>query len=271
MSETNRPFELIVPKENKVPFILSIPHGGIAFPKELQQTYNQSLISAPDDTDWFLEILYDFAEEMGITIIKAKYSRWVIDLNRTPENQSLYNDGRIITSLCPTTDFLGNMIYKSKEDIPNKVEVQRRLESYYWPYHNQIDLLIKDCKTDFGKVLFWDAHSIRRNVKTIQENPFPDLILGNNDEKTSGIEYINIALENLSSGSFEITHNSPFKGGFITRSKGNPSQNIHALQLEMCKDLYMNSNETEYDPVKAITVKKVLKKTFNHLIEALDA
>jgi N-formylglutamate deformylase len=120
-------------------------------------------------------------------------------------------------------------------------------------------------------VLFWDAHSIRRNVKTIQENPFPDLILGNNDEKTSGIEYINIALKNLSSGSFEITHNTPFKGGFITRSKGNPSQNIHALQLEMCKDLYMKSNETEYDPVKAITVKKVLKKTFNHLIEALDA
>jgi N-formylglutamate deformylase len=271
MSETNRPFELIVPKENKVPFILSIPHGGIAFPKELQQTYNQSLISAPDDTDWFLEILYDFAEEMGITIIKAKYSRWVIDLNRTPENQSLYNDGRIITSLCPTTDFLGNMIYRSKEDIPNKVEVQRRLESYYWPYHNQIDLLIKDCKTDFGKVLFWDAHSIRRNVKTIQENPFPDLILGNNDKKTSGIEYINIALKNLSSGSFEITHNTPFKGGFITRSKGNPSQNIHALQLEMCKDLYMKSNETEYDPLKAITVKKVLKKTFNHLIKALDA
>ena len=70
MSETNRPFELIVPKKNKVPFILSIPHGGIAFPKELKHTYNQSLISAPDDTDWFLEILYDFAEEMGITIKK---------------------------------------------------------------------------------------------------------------------------------------------------------------------------------------------------------
>ena len=73
MSETKRPFELIIPKEKKVPFVLSIPHCGTAFPTELEQTYNQSLISAPDDTEWFLEILYDFAEEMGITIIKAKY------------------------------------------------------------------------------------------------------------------------------------------------------------------------------------------------------
>ena len=72
MPSNTTPFELIVPKTKKTPFILSIPHCGIAFPNELKNTYNQSLISAPDDTDWFLEILYDFAEDMGITIIKAK-------------------------------------------------------------------------------------------------------------------------------------------------------------------------------------------------------
>ncbi|MDG1349852.1 MAG: N-formylglutamate amidohydrolase [Crocinitomicaceae bacterium] len=271
MPSNTTPFELIVPKTKKTPFILSIPHCGIAFPNELKNTYNQSLISAPDDTDWFLEILYDFAEDMGITIIKAVYSRWVIDLNRTPENQSLYNDGRIITSLCPTTDFLGKPLYLSKEHEPNAEEIQRRLKTYYWPYHNKIDMLLEDCKASFGKALLWDAHSIRRHVETIQKKAFPDLILGNNDLQTANKPYVDTALKHLGSGPYKITHNTPFKGGYITRSKGNPAENIHALQLEMCKDLYMSSKETIYDVSRAATIKKMLKNTFNHLIHQLNA
>ena len=79
----------------------------------------------PDDTDWYLEKLYDFAASMGVTVIEAVYSRWVIDLNRTPQNKNLYNDGRIITALCPTTDFLGDPLYKSREFEPGRNEVER--------------------------------------------------------------------------------------------------------------------------------------------------
>ena len=270
MTDTNQPYELILPQTIKVPFILSIPHCGTQFPVELKNHYVSSLIEAPDDTDWFLEELYDFAEKMGVTVIKAVYSRWVIDLNRTPENQSLYNDGRIITSLCPTTTFFGEKLYKNKDKQPGKEEVERRLKQYYWPYHNKIDELIDMHKAEFGKVLFWDAHSIRRNVETIQKDDFPDLILGNDDLKTAGTAFIEKTLQTLGSGKFELKHNTPFKGGYITRSKGNPKENIHALQLEMCKDLYMSNNETTYDPKKAARVKRLLKSTFENLISDLN-
>ena len=139
-----------------------------------------------------LQELYDFASEMGVTIIEAVYSRWVIDLNRTPENQNLYHDGRIITALCPKTDFLGIPIYTNSENEPSKNEIQRRLKAYYTPYHEKIDHLLIDLKKEFGEVLFWDAHSIRRNVRTIQEGDFPDLILGNNDETTASKKIIEI-------------------------------------------------------------------------------
>lgn len=271
MTHPNQPFELIQPKTKKIPFVLSIPHCGIQFPPELKNNFESHLIEAPDDTDWFLEILYDFAEEMGITVIKAIYSRWVIDLNRTPENQSLYNDGRIITSLCPTTTFFGEKLYKNEALQPNKQEVERRLKQYYWPYHNKIDELLQSCKEEFGEVLFWDAHSIRRNVETIQKEDFPDLILGNDDLKTAGTTFIDQAIQTLGSESLELKHNTPFKGGYITRSKGNPNENIHALQLEMCKDLYMSNNETSYEPKKAERIKKLLKSTFENLISQLNA
>ena len=269
-SQHTPPYKITQPKNKKVGILISIPHCGISFPDNIKTKFVSALIRNPDDTDWYLEKLYDFASEMGITIIEAVYSRWVIDLNRTPQNQSLYNDGRIITALCPNTDFLGNSIYLSKETQPAKEEIQQRLKDYYEPYHQKIDELVDELKNEFEKVIFWDAHSIRRNVKTIQNTDFPDLILGNNDGLTASPEVIQNALNSLETSGLEVKHNHPFKGGYLTRSKGNPKNQIHALQLEMSKDLYMSNNEMDYNEQKAEDIKQLLKQTFKNLISLLN-
>ena len=260
------PFFIKEPKEKKVPFVLSLPHRGTEFPAELEGFYVPELVEVLDDTDWDLEKLYDFATELGVTVIYAKYSRWVIDLNREPDSKPLYTDGRLITELCPKTTFLGVNIYRNKEYEPDDAEIDRRLDNYFFPYHQKIDELLSGLKDEFGHAIFWDGHSIRRNVKTIRKEPFPDFILGNNDGKTAGQNFIDTVLETLRSGIWQINHNDPFKGGYLTRSKGNPSKNIHALQLEMSKDLYMSENELVYDPEKAKKVKRLLRKTFDNLI-----
>src|SRR3712207_430138 len=97
----NNPYFIIEAKGRKVPIILSVPHSGTEFPEELKAQYRPEMIEQPDDTDWFVHDLYNFAPELGITVIHAKYSRWVIDLNRDPTSEPLYNDGRIITGLTP--------------------------------------------------------------------------------------------------------------------------------------------------------------------------
>ena len=115
----NEPYFLIEPAGKKVPIILSSPHSGTEFPGELKAQFRAELMAQPDDTDWFVHDLYNFAPALGITVIHAKYSRWVIDLNRDPESIPLYTDGRIITELVPKTDFLGNEIYVDKNHIPD--------------------------------------------------------------------------------------------------------------------------------------------------------
>ncbi len=263
------PYYIVEPKAEKVPFVLSIPHRGTQFPDELKNNYVPELQKVLDDTDWFLEKLYDFAPQLGITTIYAKYSRWVIDLNRDPDSKPLYNDGRIITALCPTTDFFGKSIYKQKDFEPDDAEILRRLENYFRPYHQKIDEIIVNLKNEFGQVIFWDAHSIRRRVETIHQEPFPDFILGNNDGKTAAEKLIETTLNSLKQSDWQINHNDPFKGGFLTRSKGNSRENIHALQLEMSKDLYMDSSELNYDDEKAERVKTLLRTTFKNLIKLL--
>src|SRR5690242_9403103 len=105
------PFNISPATQNQVPILISVPHCGFDFPQELKDQYKSNLASSPDDTDWFVNKLYDFAPSMGMTMISAVYSRWVIDLNRDPKSKPLYSDGRIITGLCPTTNFLGEPIY----------------------------------------------------------------------------------------------------------------------------------------------------------------
>ena len=265
------PFVIIQPKKPIVPFILSVPHCGTDFPDELKNDFKPEMMSAPDDTDWYVHELYKFASDMGITVIHAKYSRWVIDLNRNPESAPLYDDGRIITGLTTTTDFFGNSIYLSDEKIPNQKEVERRLENYYWPYYSKLQALLDERVAQFGKVLLWDAHSIRHLVPTIREGAFPDMILGNNDEKTAHTNLIQTALTNLRSGEYGVNHNSPFKGGHITRYFGQPANNIHALQLEMNKILYMDDTETVFNEDRANKVRSILTKTFEALINEISA
>ena len=264
-----KPFKIYKAKGPTVPIVLSVPHCGTQFPKELKKKYNPRLQKIVDDTDFYVDQLYNFVSEMGITMIRARYSRWVIDLNRDPESAPLYNDGRIITGLTPTTDFFGHELYRKEKYVPDQKEVNRRLENYYWPYYEKVKSLLEACKEEHGKALLWDAHSIREFVPTIRETKFPDMILGNNEEKTAHPELIKTALEGLKSGPYQVNHNDPFKGGHITRYFGKPEEQIHALQLEMNKILYMDDRELLFDEDRANEMRAVLKPTIEALINTL--
>jgi N-formylglutamate deformylase len=242
---------------------LSIPHSGTHIPDAIRDQYHDGVLKEMDDTDWFLDQLYDFAGEEGIWTIKANYSRWVIDLNRDPESKPLYDDGRQITALTPLKTFSGKDIYNSEG--PDDAEIKKRLDTFYWPYYDAIQNQIQELKKDFPHVLLWDAHSIRHKIPSIQLSVFPELILGDNDKRSAHPALISKAIELLGSSGYSFAHNHPFKGGHITRYFGNPSDGIHALQLEMSKLNYMNKSETKYNEIRASQIKSLLKSTLYHL------
>ena len=261
-------FDIIAPTKKAVPFILSIPHSGTKFPTKKQFLFDKNQIKKLDDTDWFLEYLYDFAATLGVTTIKANYHRWLIDLNRDPENKALYNDGRIITSICPETNFLGENIYIDGYQ-PSSVEISKRIKNYFLPYHNKIDDLIAGFLKTHKKVFFWDAHSISRFVPTIHPSPFPDLIIGDNNGLSCENKFTKICQKILGNSNFDLNYNKPFRGGYLTRSKGNPNKKINAIQLEMSKDLYMNEKTNSYENSKSNVIKSLLENTFKEIIQEL--
>ncbi len=263
-------FRLIEPAEITSPIILSIPHCGTEIPADILTELKPEMLP-PDDTDWFVDELYSFAKKLGVLVITSVVNRWVIDLNRNPDNSPLYNDGRVITDLCPCTDFLGRRIYKDERSQIAAGEVARRKTLYFNPYHLKLRETAEAIKRKFGKALIWDCHSIRRMVPSISENPFPSLILGSADGTSAPADVISTAFNGLSASNFELTQNYPFRGGYITREYGRPAQNIYALQLEMAKDIYMADNETVYSPQKAAIIQESLIKTLSDLNDLLNA
>ncbi|HEX8040946.1 MAG TPA: N-formylglutamate amidohydrolase [Chryseosolibacter sp.] len=262
-------YRIKLPAGRRVPVVVSVPHCGTAFPEEIKDDYRAELIKAPDDTDWFVDRLYGFAPSIGITMISAVLSRWVIDLNRSPADIPLYSDGRIITGLCPTTTFLGDPLYKDGRSKVEAEEIKRRTELYYRPYHAGLREILDDLKSEFGQVLLWDCHSIRQRVPTLYAGKFPDLILGSADGRSAEEDLIEIALDNLVDEGYTLHHNEPFKGGYVTRNYGRPEKGEHALQLEMSKINYMDDFELQYEPVRAERIGKVLHKTLGSLGDAL--
>ncbi|MFZ5972331.1 MAG: N-formylglutamate amidohydrolase [Bacteroidota bacterium] len=262
-------FEVVPATAPVVPILLSVPHCGTFFPEDVKDGFKPELIAKPDDTDWFVHQLYDFAPALGITMVYANVSRWVIDLNRDPQSKPLYNDGRVITALCPTTDFLGQPIYRDERTTVGDSEVQRRLDLYYHPYYRELQQQLDSLFARFGKVLLWDCHSIRQHVPSIREEKFPDLILGDADGASASEGLISKTLGVLQRSNYTLSHNHPFKGGYITRSFGKPLQNHHALQLEMTKVNYMDDAETGYDEKRAGNIRNVLKEVFRELIQCL--
>lgn len=262
-------FHLTPPRTPEVPILLSVPHCGNDFPVEVRDEYEPAYVQWPDDTDWFVNRLYDFAPDMGITLLSARISRLVIDLNRSPDEKPLYGDGRLITGLCPTTTFLGEPLYRDKRKQIDPEEVDRRLARYFRSYHEKIQSLLSGLHERHGQVLLWDCHSIRQSVPTIHKEPFPDLILGDVDGTSASPGVIEATLSVLDHSDYQTRHNFPFKGGFITRHFGQPANGRHALQLEMTKVNYMDDSETKYDEVRAEKVRSLLKTIFQKLIEHL--
>jgi N-formylglutamate deformylase len=258
------------PRATEVPIIVSVPHCGTAFPEELKDDFRADLVSNPDDTDWFVHKLYDFAPDMGITLIHANVSRWIIDLNRDPESKPLYSDGRLITGLCPVTTFKGEHLYNDARPEVHPDEVQRRLKDHFYPYHDRLSGLLEQKKEKFGKVLLWDCHSIRQEVHSIYPSKFPDLVLGDNDGFAAGAFLTEIVSKSLINGGYSFENNFLFKGGYITRHYGRPSLHQHALQLEMTKVNYMDDSELRYDEARASKIRDVLRRTFEKLITVLS-
>ena len=245
------------------PLLVSLPHDGSAIPDAIAARMTASARKAPD-TDWHVARLYAFAREMGASMLVPVYSRYVVDLNRPPDDTSLY-PGQNTTGLCPVVQFSGAAIYRDGQE-PTPDEIPDRVDAYWRPYHRSLAGELRRIRDAHGRVVLWEGHSIRGECPFLFEGRLPDFNLG-----TSGGASCSPALQARLESVLAAQHdhdfvvNGRFKGGYITRHHGDPDRGVDAVQMEISQRMYMDEETYAWDEERARDTQAILRQ----LLEAV--
>jgi N-formylglutamate deformylase len=219
------------------PLILSIPHSGTILPQALEARLRSPWL-ARKDTDWWIDKLYEpVYRDLEATIIQTTFSRTLIDVNRDPSGRSLY-PGQATTELCPTTTFDGEDLYVTGL-APTGQEIAERQMAYFDPYHAALAAEIGRLRQLHADVVVYDCHSIRSLIPRLFEGMLPDLNIGSNEGRSCASRLQERIETICASSAFSFVSNERFKGGYITRSIGNPARGVHAVQMELACRSYM--------------------------------
>lgn len=222
------------------PLLVSMPHGGTHIPAEIAGRLSAAGLGLAD-TDWHLAQLYDFLDDLGAARLEATHSRTVIDLNRAPDDAPLYPGART-TELCPLSSFAEEPLYRAGAE-PDGAEIESRRARFWQPYHDRLAAELAAIKARHGIALLWDAHSIRSRVPRLFQGRLPDLNFGTNAGASAAASLVTglVARAERAEGYSRVL-DGRFKGGFITRSHGDPGKGVHAVQLELSQITYMDED-----------------------------
>jgi formiminoglutamase len=219
------------------PLLVSFPHTGTEIPADIEAKLVSPWL-ARKDADYWVDVLYDFAHEMGATTIRTSLSRTVIDVNRDPSGATLY-PGQATTALCPIDTFDGELLYKA-DAAPDTAQIARRREEYFDPYHTALAFELERLRARHGRVVLYDAHSIRSRVSRLFEAELPQFNIGTNNGASCD-PVLTAAVEKIcTASSYTSVTDGRFRGGWITRHYGNPKNGVHALQMELAMRGYLH-------------------------------
>ncbi|MEZ5461511.1 N-formylglutamate deformylase [Dokdonella sp.] len=245
--------------------LISLPHDGEAIPREMLGRMTASARRVPD-ADWHVSRLYAFARGLGASILAPRFSRYVVDLNRPPDDVSLY-PGQNTTGLCPVVQFSGEPVYQDGMQ-PTAQEIGERVDTYWRPYHEALAAEIERIRGEHGRCVLWEAHSIRSVVPFLFEGRLPDFNLGTASGASCSVQLEQRLLGVLEAQSeYSFVANGRFKGGYITRNYGNPEQGIHAVQLELAQCNYMDEDSFAYDAALAAPTQALIHRLLEAALE----
>ncbi len=243
--------------QGQAPLLVSLPHDGTRVPADIAARMTASARRVPD-TDWHVSRLYEFARGLGASILVPTHSRYVVDLNRPPDDTSLY-PGQNTTGLCPVTQFSGEPVYLPGAE-PDPAEIAHRVETYWRPYHDNLDAELQRIRGQHGRVVLWEGHSIRGTLPFLFEGRLPDLNLGTAAGHSCSPQLAR-RLAGVLAAHPQYSHvvDGRFKGGYITRHYGAPETGVEAVQLELAQRTYMDEDSFAWDAPRAGALEPVLR------------
>ena len=256
MTDMDQTFDLIRPPHWRSGVIFASPHSGRVYPDWFLAESRLDPLLLRSSEDAFVDRLIAPALDHGAVLMTARVPRCVVDLNRGPDEiDPLVVSGvapaalnpRIMAGLgvIPRVVSQGRAIYD--RPIPLAV-AQQRIERLWHPYHRALAGLIDESVARFGGAILIDMHSMPRDALAHLPRPRPDLVLGDRNGSSASPRITAGVAEAVTAEGFRLRRNSPFSGAYIAAAYGRPRENIHVVQLELDRSLYMDERRIRERP-----------------------
>ncbi|MAR79506.1 MAG: N-formylglutamate amidohydrolase [Rhodospirillaceae bacterium] len=250
---------ILKPRIESSACVFSLPHSGREYMPSFIDSSKLDYKILRSSEDFFLDYFFDIAPGYGSSLIKANFPRAFLDLNREPfeldpdmfceKLPEFINTRSKKVALGLGT--IPRVVSNSREIYKNKLkwnDAEKRIENFYFPFHMNLKQLLIKKKSEFGFSVLIDCHSMPSMTQAIidsRNHMLPDFILGDNFSKSSSKELSSFIEDFLINKGYTVIRNNPYSGGFITQNYGKPLNNIHAIQIEINRSLYMDEQNIE--------------------------
>jgi N-formylglutamate amidohydrolase len=235
-----------------VPVLLSVPHAGRDYPSELFDALRLPPAALVRLEDRYADLLTRRCVRLGYPVIMAHRARAWIDLNRDEQDiDSEMVQGALRSDYpAPGAKQRGGLgliprrlsgdgeLWKRQFTV---ADVQHRITSFHRPYHQAIADMLERMRQHFGVAILLDLHSMPP-IRSASAGPAPQFVVGDRFGKSAGAQYAELLMARLRTSGFHAALNHPYAGAYILRRHAQPRANIHAIQLEVDRSLYLDSD-----------------------------
>ena len=272
----HNPITLRRPAHSVAGIILTSPHSGQRYPRELLESSRLNENSIRGSEDAFVDDLFGMAPAFGLPLLTAEFPRAWCDANREPWelDPGMFADelpAYVNSTSLRVASGLGTLarVVRAGEPIYNRKlyfhEAEQRIAQCWQPFHAALAGLIAECQSQFGYCLILDCHSMPSVVN--RSGQHADIVLGDGHGTTCLPALSTYIESSLSELGFSTCRNRPYAGGFITRHYGCPAQGVNTMQIEISRGLYMNERQLTRKPTFT-TIRERLGQFIQNLAEA---
>lgn len=224
----------------ETPVVVEVPHAGLWVDPESLATLVAPARSIGRDADLYADELFADAPSCGATLLRARVSRYVCDLNRGPDelDEQTTPGGRARSA---PHGLIWRRTTEGRPALATPLaseEVARRIDGIYRPYHAALSSLLAEKRKKFGFSVLLCGHSMPSHGRLGERRA--DVVPGSRGGSTADPAVLTTTERVAERFSLRLEHDVPYRGGHSTAFYGDPTRGIHSLQIELSRALYMD-------------------------------
>lgn len=239
-----------------IPVLLSVPHAGRDHPPELMANLRVSPAELLRLEDRYADRLIQPAIASGCAAIVAHCARASIDLNRaeTDIDIGMVSGADAYLNAAPSAKARGGLgLFPRRLQAcgelwrrpMERADIEQRIERVHVPYHRAVFEMLTAMRARFGVAILLDVHSMPPLPPSSASGVPPQIVVGDRFGRSAASVYAEVVIGRAQAAGLKVALNTPYSGDYILQRHGDPCRGIHALQLEVDRSLYLDSELRE--------------------------